>query len=254
MLITAAPCSIARAMPATELAQRISFGRLTLSARMPGQTPRMPRSFLGAAATAAVSVPCALSTGKPPSVETLPPANSGWLTSAVASTSASSGLGRRDRRRDEAGVDDRGAPRGAGVERVGRRDLRPTWRAGRARRRGAGPWLQRRGELARAAAGDDVGAGADAARAVARRRRRRPRGPAWRRRSSPAPEAAAPASPGSTIGGRGRRGARGRSDRQEENRDEEDQAAHRATVGTQSAHGRSGVPVRTARSSAGAGR
>ncbi len=92
MLITAAPCSIARAMPATELAQRISFGRLTLSARMPGQTPRMPLSFLGAAAMAAVSVPCALSIGKPPSVERLPPANSGWLTSAVESTSASSGL------------------------------------------------------------------------------------------------------------------------------------------------------------------
>ena len=59
---------------------------------MPGQTPRMPRSFFGAAATAAVSVPCALRIGKPPSVETWPPANSGWLTSAVESISASSGL------------------------------------------------------------------------------------------------------------------------------------------------------------------
>jgi hypothetical protein len=92
MLITDAPCSLARAMPATEFAQRISSGRLTLRARMPGQTPRIPRSFLGAAATAAVSVPCALSSGKPPSVERWPPANSGWLTSAVESISASIGL------------------------------------------------------------------------------------------------------------------------------------------------------------------
>ena len=53
---------------------------------------------------------------------------------------------------------------------------------------------------------------------------------------------------------RGRRGARGGGDREEEEGDEQDQAAHRATVGTQSAHGRSGVPVRTARISAGAGR
>ena len=120
MLITAAPCSIARAMPVTELAQRISFGSETLSARMPGQTPRMPRSFLGAAATAAVSVPCALSIGKPPSVERLPPANSGWLTSAVESTSASSGLVAVTGGGTRLGVDDRGAPGGAGVERVRR--------------------------------------------------------------------------------------------------------------------------------------
>ena len=92
MLMTAAPCSIARAIPVTEFAQRISFGSETLTARMPGQTPRMPTSFFGAAATAAVSVPWALWSGKPPSVERLPPANSGWLTSAVESTSASSGL------------------------------------------------------------------------------------------------------------------------------------------------------------------
>ena len=92
MLMTAAPCSIARAMPATESAQRISSGSATLSARMPGQTPRMPTSFFGAEATAAVSVPWADRSGRPPRVERLPPANSGWLGSAWESTSASSGL------------------------------------------------------------------------------------------------------------------------------------------------------------------
>ena len=92
MLMTAAPCSIAREMPATESSQRISSGSGTLSARMPGQTPRMPTSFFGAAATDAVSVPWAERTGRPPSVETLPPANSGWVWSSWESTSASSGL------------------------------------------------------------------------------------------------------------------------------------------------------------------
>ena len=92
MLITEAPCWIARAMPATEFAHAISFGSETLTSRMPGHTPRMPRSFLGAPATAAVSVPCPLESGKPPMDWRWAPWNSGWLTSAVASTSASSGL------------------------------------------------------------------------------------------------------------------------------------------------------------------
>ncbi len=92
MLMTAAPCAIARLMPLTESAQRIISGSGTLSARMPGHTPRMPRSFFGAAATAAVSVPCADATGSPPRVETLPPTNSGCVVSSWESTSASSGL------------------------------------------------------------------------------------------------------------------------------------------------------------------
>ena len=224
---------------------------------MPGQTPRMPRSFLGAAATAAVSVPCALSIGKPPRVERLPPANSGWLTSAVESTSASSGLvgvtGGGTRR----GVDDRGAP--------GRRGRR----AGRA----PGACI---------ALGEPVGLGVEEqALGRAAPRRARARGPSrpsrrrcrcgdapWRAATaSAAAEGCAPTiqvdspprcrppalSPGSTIGGE-QRGARGRERRQHEQEGDAVRTggAHRATVGTQSAHGRSGVPVRTARSSAGA--
>src|SRR3954463_12428657 len=52
MLITRALWRIAVAMPLTESAQVISAGSGTLSARMPGQMPRMPRPLAGAAARA----------------------------------------------------------------------------------------------------------------------------------------------------------------------------------------------------------
>ena len=62
-------------------------------ARAPGQTPRMPMPFCGAAATDIVAVPCELSTGVPGSVATFgSPVHSGWVRSAAASTSAISGL------------------------------------------------------------------------------------------------------------------------------------------------------------------
>src|SRR3954453_12050489 len=65
----------------------------TLSARAPGQTPRIPIPFWGAAATDIVAVPWELSTGVPGMVETFgSPVHSGWLRSAAASTSAISGL------------------------------------------------------------------------------------------------------------------------------------------------------------------
>ena len=93
MLITAAPSRIASRTPRAEAEQvSASGGSGTLSARAPGQTPRIPTSFLGAAATAAVAVPWRLSSGRVPSVRTLEPANSGWLSSSRVSSSAISGL------------------------------------------------------------------------------------------------------------------------------------------------------------------
>jgi hypothetical protein len=93
MLITAAPLRIAARTARAEAEQvRASAPTGTLRARAPGQTPRIPTSFLGAAATAAVAVPCRLSSGRPPSVETLPPTNSGCVSSRRVSISAISGL------------------------------------------------------------------------------------------------------------------------------------------------------------------
>jgi hypothetical protein len=103
-----------------------------------------------------------------------------------------------DRRRNETGVDDRGAPGGAGVERVGRRDLQ---RLRAAVRLGVEEEAaERLGELARAAARDDVGAGADGPGAVAGSDRVGRRAGAGA--DDPVRGDAAPASPGSTIGGR----------------------------------------------------
>src|SRR3712207_508108 len=94
MLIVAAPASIAAAIWRAAIEQGTpSDGSGTLSARIPGQTPRMPTSFLGAAATAAVAVPCELPPGKPGSPLTPEPtANSGWERSTAESTRASTGL------------------------------------------------------------------------------------------------------------------------------------------------------------------
>ena len=237
-------------MPATEFAHAIWFGSETLTSRMPGQTPRMPRLFLGAPATAAVSVPCAFESGKPPMVWRWPPWNSGWLTSAVASTSASSGLVSVTGGGTRLGSTIARAPGGAGVERVGRR--RPAAsgaRAGSARRReqelGRAPFESSRARPR----GDDVGAGAEAPRAVAggdgvgRRAGRgaddpvRGRGGAGVARAAPS---AASGQPGRAPRGRARAGAVRRGSRRMQ-----------TTVGTPSAQDRSGVPARTARKSAG---
>ena len=79
-------------MPLAESRARIALGGSgMLSARAPGQTPRMPTPFFGAAATAAVAVPCRLSSGRPPSVRELPPANSGWVASAGVDAARSAG-------------------------------------------------------------------------------------------------------------------------------------------------------------------
>ncbi len=65
MLITAAPAWIAWPIAFADAEQLISpsvpgtVWSGTLSARAPGQTPRMPIPFCGAAATEAVAVPCA---------------------------------------------------------------------------------------------------------------------------------------------------------------------------------------------------
>ena len=91
-------------MPLAEAEQvSASAGSGTLSARAPGQTPTMPMPFSGAAATAAVAVPCRLSSGRPPSVAMLAPRELRVGRVRRASTSAISGLVRRDRRRREAG-------------------------------------------------------------------------------------------------------------------------------------------------------
>ena len=93
MLITAAPSRIASRTPLAEAEQvSASGGSGTLSARAPGQTPRMPTPFCGAAATAAVAVPCRLSSGRLPRVRTLEPPNSGCVSSRRVSSSAISGL------------------------------------------------------------------------------------------------------------------------------------------------------------------
>ena len=98
MLITAAPAWMALPIASPEEAQVIppsvpgATGSGTLSARALGHTPRMPTPFSGAAATAAVAVPCELVTGTPGIVLKFPPAHSGCVASAAASTSAISGL------------------------------------------------------------------------------------------------------------------------------------------------------------------
>ena len=166
MLMTAAPSAIARAMPATESLQRICSGSATLTARIPGQTPRIPTSFLGAAATAAVSVPWADCTGNVPTVEMLPPANSGWVGSSWESISASSGL---------CGVTGGGTRRGSTI--AARHAARASSGSGagpcsrRASRLGSADSSIPRARSARAserarAARDDVGARAGAAPAV----------------------------------------------------------------------------------------
>src|SRR3954469_5122851 len=88
MLITAAPASIATAICFAAVSHGMSGGSGTLSARAPGHTPTIPTPLTGAAATDAVAVPCAIVTGYCEIVVVLPPANSGWLGSSWASTSA----------------------------------------------------------------------------------------------------------------------------------------------------------------------
>ncbi len=92
MLITAAPCSIAVAIWFVERRQVISSGSGTLSARAPGQTPRIPMPLAGAAAIDAVAVPCESVTGNRGSVVVLPPCHSACAGSSWTSTSAISGL------------------------------------------------------------------------------------------------------------------------------------------------------------------
>src|SRR3954454_5450742 len=86
---------IASAMPAADCAQLMPVGLAarTLSARAPGQTPRMPMPFCGAAATAAVAVPCTSNGAIAPVVENrVSWVHSGCVGSACVSTRAISGL------------------------------------------------------------------------------------------------------------------------------------------------------------------
>ena len=277
MLMTAAPCAIARLIPVTESAQRISSGSGTLSARMPGQTPVMPTSFFGAAATAAVSVPWAEATGSPPSVATLPPANSGWAASSWESTSASSGL---------AGVTGGGTSAGSTiaarhaerrVERVGRRGLHAAGEPVGLGVEQQPAAAQRPGERTRAGPRDDIGARADPARAVGGGER--VGGAARLRPDDPGRAVRAHRGRGGVAGERHgraqRRGGRagGGEGGAAHDGGEEEAAVHPshcrrrepamtraralrrpAPRARQSASSRSAAPVRTARSSAGAAR
>src|SRR3954452_15829297 len=99
MLITDAPDSTAWAIASPEASQVIAPsvpGTVlsgTLTARAPGQTPRIPTPFCGATATDIVAVPCGFSSGNPPRLDTFgSPVHSVWVMSAAASTSAISGL------------------------------------------------------------------------------------------------------------------------------------------------------------------
>src|SRR4051794_26657895 len=92
MLMTAARFWIAFSIWFAERENVICSGSGTLRARAFGHTPTMPRPFCGAAATDAVAVPCELVTGNCGVVFVLLVANSGWLLSSCASTSAISGL------------------------------------------------------------------------------------------------------------------------------------------------------------------
>src|SRR3954451_15315918 len=99
MLITAAPLSTALPIASAEAAQLISpsvpgtVRSGTFSARAPGQTPRIPTAFAGAAATDAVAVPCRLVTGVPGRVVKFGSLVPSWyVVSAAASTSAIRGL------------------------------------------------------------------------------------------------------------------------------------------------------------------
>src|SRR6476619_6555915 len=98
MLMTDAPLWMAWAIALPEAAQ-LKFSEppevcsATLSARAPGQTPRMPIPLAGAAATEAVAVPCRFVTGLAGVVAKLgSPVHSLCVVSAAASTSAISGL------------------------------------------------------------------------------------------------------------------------------------------------------------------
>src|SRR4051794_8911405 len=98
MLITAAPAWMALPIASPEEAHVIppsvpgATGSGTLSARALGHTPRTPTPFSGAAATAGVAVPCELVTGTRGMVLKFPPAHSGCVASAAASTNAIRGL------------------------------------------------------------------------------------------------------------------------------------------------------------------
>src|ERR1043165_3483572 len=90
MLITAAPAATAWPIASAEAEQEIAPSvpgwvfKGTLSARAPGQTPRMPIPLAGAAATEAVAVPCRLVTGVPGiSLKFGSPVHSGCVVSAA---------------------------------------------------------------------------------------------------------------------------------------------------------------------------
>ena len=172
--------------------------------------------FCGAAATAAVAVPWRFVIGVPGAAVAKfgSPVHSGCVVSAAASTSAISGLVRRDRRRvsDGSATTLRQAFGGDGQRVV--RHLRGRSRRSAARRRAAAR-PQRVGERPRAPDRDLVAAEPDVARAVAPGRSRRPPRPACAPTihvsGSERTDAAPWRRPGSCIGplgGMGRRGER----------------------------------------------
>src|SRR5215213_7324371 len=93
MLITAARALVAAAIWRAESEHRMVGGSETLSARAPGQTPRLLTPLAAAATTAAVAVPWKSISGCPPVVWMFgEAASSGVVRSSWESTSAISGL------------------------------------------------------------------------------------------------------------------------------------------------------------------
>src|SRR3954447_12554357 len=94
MLIAAAWAFSAAAMlrAESEHVMRLTSGSATLSTRAPGQMPRMPTPFAGAAAAVLVAVPWKSTTGPAPVLKIPDPTISGWVRSIWVSTIAISGL------------------------------------------------------------------------------------------------------------------------------------------------------------------
>ena len=126
------------------------LGSGRLSARAPGQMPRMPTPLAGAAATVETAVPWKSVTAGPPAVAMFEPASSRVADVDHRVDDADQRAGRGDGGRDR-GADHEVAPPRLRRERVGRRRLGAPRRAGwaRPRRAGRAPAARRPGRRAR---------------------------------------------------------------------------------------------------------
>ena len=191
MLMTAAPCSIARAMPGDGVGAADLVRERDVERAHAGPDAEDPAVVLGRGGDGGGLGPVRALEREAAERRDVAAGELGVVDVGGRVDQREQRALRRDRRRHEAGIDDRGAPRGGRVERVGRRGLGDLGGAVGLGVEQEAASAQGAGELARAAARDDVGAGADRAPAVARGdrrgrparlRRRRSRCPARRRR------------------------------------------------------------------------